>query len=279
MSIIQKGWNIKCLIVRLTVSILPETKFFMPSLPSNSRILVTGGCGFLGQHLVRVLQTAYDVTSFDVQNTAGEKNFIQGSVTDPAQIEKALDGMSGLVIGHMAPRAPGVYDSPEQPFDINVKGTALLFEAAVRKGITRAVLISSVAVVGLTHRNKTFLSRDLPPSPDSIYGMTKALQEETARYYHANHGIEIAMLRPAYISLGDTLEDKYGVKRPSVNWQFIDPRDIGRAALCAFSVENLGCESFYLMAGPGAEEKADIRHTMDRLGWNPEYRFAEFPVD
>lgn len=261
------------------MSIPPEKNFPMPPLSPDSRILVTGGGGFLGRHLVRKLRSRFPVTSFDVQNPEGGEDFFPGSVTDAGQIEVALEGVSALVIGHMAPRAPGVYDSPETPFDINVKGTALLLEAAARRGIKRVVLISSVAVVQRSLAGKEFLTGALPFRPDSIYGLTKVLQEETARYYHAQHGLEIAMLRPAYISMGDTLEDKYGRKRPSVNWQFIDPRDIGSAALAALTMKDLGCEAFYLVAGPGAEEHADIRHGMDRLGWTPEYRFTEFPVD
>ena len=251
----------------------------MSALFSASRILVTGGCGFLGSHLVSVLRSRYSVIPFDVRNPGGDEAFVEGSVTDAGRIDEILEGMGGLVISHMAPRAPGVYDSPKLPFEINVEGTALLMEAAARRGVKRVVLISSIAVVQQSMTAGDFLSTDLPPSPDSIYGLTKALQEETARYYHFRYGLEIAMLRPAYISMGDTLEDKYGRRRPSVNWQFIDPRDIGTAALAAFALEDLGCETFYLMAGPGAEQQADIGHTMTRLGWSPQFRFAEFPVD
>jgi UDP-glucose 4-epimerase len=245
----------------------------------GSRILVTGGCGFLGRQLVQVLRSRFSVVAFDVRNPGGDEDFHQGSVTESEQIEAALDGVSGLVIAHMAPRQPGIYDSPDIPFAINVDGTAKLLDAAVHKGIKRVVLVSSVAVVQNALAAKVFLSGDLPSSPDSIYGLTKSLQEETARYYHTQHGLEIAILRPAYVCLGDSLEDKYGIQRPSVNWQFIDPRDIGQAALLAFSLENLGCETFYLVAGPDAERKADIAHSMNRLGWTPQYRFAEFPSD
>lgn len=251
----------------------------MPALSSDTRILVTGGCGFLGSHLVSVLRSRFPVVPFDVRNPGGDGSFVEGSVTDAGRIDEVLEGMGGLVISHMAPRAPGVYDSPKMPFEINVDGTAFLLDAAVRRGVKRVVLISSVAVVQQFMTAGKFLSTDLPSAPDSIYGLTKSLQEETARYYHSRHGLEIAMLRPAYISMGDTLEDKYGRRRPSVNWQFIDPRDIGAAALAAFVLEDLGCETFYLMAGPGAGERADIGHTIARLGWTPQFRFTGFPVD
>ena len=251
----------------------------MSALSSDSQILVTGGCGFLGSHLVSVLRSRFSVLPFDVRNPEGDVAFVEGSVTDAGRIDECLEGVGGLVISHMAPRAPGVYESPRLPFEINVGGTALLLDSAVRRGLKRAVLISSVAVVQQAMTAGQFLSMDLPPSPDSIYGLTKALQEEMARYYHSRHGLEIAILRPAYISKGDTLEDKYGVRRPSVNWQFIDPRDIGAAALAAFALEDLGCETFYLMAGPDAEQRADIGHTMTRLGWFPQFRFTQFPVD
>ncbi len=251
----------------------------MPPLPKSAPILVTGAGGFLGRHLVDVLRQEFSVTGFDVQNPQNDPNFIVGSVTDTEAIKKALTGMSSLVIGHMAPRAPGIYDNPEIPFDINVKATAHLMEAAVAAGIRRVVLISSVSVVGRAHSAGEFLQQALPPSPDTIYALTKSLQEQIVRYYHQNNGIEAALLRPAYISLGDTLEDKYGRRFPSVNWQFIDPRDIGAATLASLRVENLTCEAFHLVAGPGAEERADIAHTMERLHWQPRYRFSEFPLD
>ncbi|CAN5759737.1 NAD(P)-dependent oxidoreductase [soil metagenome] len=251
----------------------------MPPLPKSTPILVTGAGGFLGRHLVDVLREEFSVTGFDVQNPQNDLDFIIGSVTDTEAIKKALTGMSSLVIGHMAPRAPGVYDTPEIPFDINVKATANLMEAAIKAGIRRVVLISSVSVIGRSHQAGNFLSHELPPSPDSIYALTKTLQEEIVRYYHQNNGIEVAMLRPAYISLGDTLEDKYGRRFPSVNWQFIDPRDIGLAVRAALAVENLVCETFHLMAGPEAEQRADIAYTMKRLRWQPRFRFSEFPID
>lgn len=247
--------------------------------PAGARILVTGGCGFLGRHVVSVLRSRHSVAPFDLGNPTGDPEAVEGSVTDPKSVANALENRDGLVIAHMAPRSPGMYDHPEIPLAVNVGGTASLLEAALRCGLRRVVLVSSVAVVHKALLRKEFLSASTPDCPDSIYGLSKMLQEQTAKYYHYQNGLEIAILRPAYVSLGDTLEDKYGIRRPSVNWQFIDPRDIGRAILGAFAMKSLGCETFYLASGPGASERADISAAMERLGWQPEFRFAEFPLD
>ncbi len=251
----------------------------MPALPSGDRILVTGGCGFLGRHLVDVLRTRYEVLPFDVRVPDDDPLAIQGSVTDARAVDAAMEGVSGLVIGHMAPRQPGVYDTPEQPFAINAQGAAMLYDAAARRGIRRVVLISSISVVQGALARGEFLDQLTPFSPDSIYGLTKVLQEQTAQYYHAQAGIETAILRPAYICRGDTLEDKYGVRRPSVNWQFIDPVDIGRAALNSFVSSRIDCEPFYLVAGPGAGDRTDVVRTVEKLAWHPAYRFENFPLD
>lgn len=204
---------------------------------------------------------------------------MQGSVTDADAVRRALEGMGGLVIAHMLPNRPGHYDAIGEPLDVNVKGAALLLEECVRQGIRRVVLISSTATMQGHLAAGRFLSGDLPPQPTSVYGLTKVLQEATARFFHEKHGLEIAVLRPAYVALGDTMEDKYGIRRPSVNWQAIDPRDIGRATAGALTVPNLGFEVFHVVAGPGAEEKADIHRTRVRLGWEPQYRFHQFPPD
>lgn len=263
----------------LTVGSGMGENFCMAALSDGARVLVSGGTGFLGSHVTAILRTQFSVTAFDVKNPENRSDVIEGSVTDRAVIEAAMVGMDGLVVSHMAPRAPGVYDHPEIPFVINVQGTAMLFEAALRAGVRRVVLVSSVGAVQRAVKDGGPLNENIPACPDSLYGLSKSLQEQTARYYHEMHGMEVAVLRPAYVSLGDTLIDKYGRQRPSVNWQFIDPRDIGRAILGGLTADTMAYEVFYLFAGPGAEKRMDWDRTVRRLHWKPEYRFTEFPED
>lgn len=262
-----------------SVSHPPGTANTATAPARRKTVLVTGAAGYLGRALCNVLAEDFDLLRMDIRETPGPGQFLCGSVTDRAALQDACERVDALVLGHMAPNRTDAYDWPDTCLDINVKGVALALEAAARAGIKRVVLISSINVVGQDARSKTFLSRALPSSPMEMYGMTKVLQEEVARYYQRCRGLEIAALRPAYVLDEDSMVNKYGENAAMASWQCIDPRDIGRAAAAALKLGTLAFEIFYLMAGPGAEDHADIAFTKTRLGWNPLHRFEGKPLE
>jgi nucleoside-diphosphate-sugar epimerase len=243
------------------------------------RVLVTGAAGFLGRHILDRLAKDLQVRAFDIHPAEGCADCVVGSVADAAVVSGAVKGMDAIVIGHMAPNRPEIYGSPEIPFDVNVKGTAHLFHSAVETGIRRVVLISSIGTVHDPKAQPVRYTRGSPLAPCSLYALTKTLQEEMALYFHRNHGLEIAVLRPAYIVREDTLVDKYGRQRPTVNWQFIDPRDIAEATAAALRAPGLGYEVFYMVAGPDADAHADMENARRILGWKPAHTFSQYPKD
>jgi dTDP-4-dehydrorhamnose reductase len=226
-----------------------------------------------------VLGENYDLIRMDIAEASGPGDFLSASVTDKSALNRACGQADALVLAHMAPNRTDAYDWPDGCMDINVKGVALALEAAARHRIKRVILISSISVVWGHSLAKTFLTADLPPNPTDIYGMTKWLQEDIASFYHRSHGMEIAVLRPAYILREDSLINKYGESRPTATWQCIDPRDIGMAVSESLQLDDLRFEVFYLMAGPGAEEHADIASAQQRLGWHPRHRFQGVPIE
>ncbi len=246
---------------------------------SPTRVAITGAAGFLGKAIVTNLSSHYPVRLMDVVPMEGYEDTLVGSVADLAVAAKLCEGCSDLIIAHMAPNRPEVYATPDLPFDVNVKGTANLFHAAVACGIRRVVLISSGGAVQAAHRNGTFLTDKLPHSPEAYYTLTKALQEDIAEYFHRTKGIPVSILRPAYITDEDSLKDKYGRHKPTVNWQFIDPRDIAEAARLSLLVPDLGFEIFYTLGHPDADAHADVQRTRDRLGWQPKHTFEKYPTD
>lgn len=248
------------------------------------RVVVTGASGFLGKALVDVFTAAgLSVRAFDVAAFGGADGVrvesMVGDVTDAAAVGRACAGCTALVIAHMAPNRPEIYAGASVPFDINVKGCALLFEAATEAGHGRAVLVSSISVVDGHRSTARKLGVDLPAWPTSQYGLTKSLQEDIALYHHRRSGLPVSVLRPAYVTDADNLTDKYGKKRPSVNWQFVDRRDVAGAALAALRSRSPGFGKYYVHGHPAAVEKMDVAPTRADLNWTPAHDFRAWPED
>ncbi len=243
------------------------------------KLLITGATGFLGAGLVKALESKHELRLMDMVKRDVRHELVVGNVADLEVCLRAAAGRDALVIAHMAPNRPEIYGTPPIPFDANVKGTANLFAAAVEHGIRRVVLISSVSVLDRQHQAGEFLRRDMPPQPADIYGLTKACQEAIAEFYHRTQGIAVAMLRPAYIIDADTLTDKYGTQRKSVNWQYIDRRDIGDAVDCALRLPDLGCEPFWILGHRDCVNHAEMEPSYRRLGWKPAHDFSQYPDD
>ena len=247
---------------------------------SSRRVLITGGAGFLGRALVEQFRAAgWSVRSLDLAVSPSADEPHLGSVADPAAVASACAGVDAIVIAHMAPQGSGAYDTPVLPFDINVKGTALLCAEAARLGIKRIVLISSISVVE-GHRSSTrLITRDLPPLPVSTYGLTKHLQEQIIEF-HVRAGYFTAVsLRPCYVTDSDTLADKYRHKRPSVNWQFIDRRDVADAAVAALAP---GCDAqgtYFIHGHPAGARHLEVEPTERDLRWTARNDFSQWPDD
>ena len=238
------------------------------------KTLVTGAGGFLGRGLILPFEGKHDLRLMDVVDFDSPHETLIGSVADLDDARRAVDGVDAIVIAHMASRQAGSYDTPVAPFDVNVKGTANLFFAAAEAGIRRVALISTLGTVMESMRAGDYLTATTPRRNCEMYGLTKICQEVVAEQYHLAHGIGVASLRPAYIIDADTMDDKYGRHLETVNWQFIDRRDLGEAARLALELEDLAFEIFYVLGPPEAADHADVAHTRTRLGWRPKYDFA-----
>jgi UDP-glucose 4-epimerase len=242
-------------------------------------VVITGAAGFLGRVLAEVIGADFAIRPTDVVTGPGLDPEFCGDLADRGFVQRLLDGAGALVISHMLPRGPGVYDHPLRPIEANVATTANLLDASVRLGCRKVVLISSAAIYAGAMRSRQMLEDSLPPSPQDIYGLTKAMQESLARFYHAQHGLPVAMLRPAYVTDEETMRDKYGREKATVNWQFIDRRDIGHAAVAALQLPDLGCEAFFVTGHASGNEHMDLAPAKTRLGWAPKYRFLGYPLD
>jgi UDP-glucose 4-epimerase len=170
-----------------------------------SKILVTGGAGFIGSHLVdRLLNEGFEVTVIDNLDTGrlekiahhqGRKDFhfIKGDIRDSKLLIETMKDID--VVFHEAALA-SVTLSVQNPIltnDINVTGTLNLLKLSSDVGIKRFIYASSAAVYGDTASPQK--REDMTPNPTSPYGVSKLAAENYVKLFYKVYGLETVSLR------------------------------------------------------------------------------------
>lgn len=169
-------------------------------------VFVTGGCGFLGSHLVeRLVSDGANVTVFDSMRAGSAENLssvrdhielIQGDVRDRAAVEATLRECAPDVVYHLAANAsvPGSVQDPANDFEANAVGTFVLLDVLRALDMKpRVVLASSGAVYGQPDRFP--IREDFPLKPISPYGYSKLCAEHIARMFLDVYGIPTVIAR------------------------------------------------------------------------------------
>lgn len=165
------------------------------------KILVTGGSGFIGSHIVEHYQNrATEIRVLDNLRTGYRKNldglhcvFIEGSVTDRELVKKAVGGVD--LVFHLAAlvSVPESMAKPGECVDINVHGLLNVLEEASAAGVRKLVFASSAAVYGdnpVVPKVETML-----PEPKSPYAITKLDGEYYLDMFRREGRLETAALR------------------------------------------------------------------------------------
>jgi UDP-glucose 4-epimerase len=171
---------------------------------SDVPILVTGGAGFIGSHLVDLLLSrGCAVRVLDNLSTGKKSNlaldnprlqFIQGDVADAACVDAAVNGCAG--VAHLAAVA-SVQASVEDPLgthQANFIGTLNLCDSMRRHGVRRVVFASSAAVYGQNGEGQA-IAEETPKAPLTPYAIDKLASEHLLDFYARQHGLEPAIFR------------------------------------------------------------------------------------
>jgi len=171
-------------------------------------IMVTGGAGFIGSHLVEALLKRGDevsiVDNFDPfyperlkrRGLDGRARLVEADIRDQDAMHRAFGESRPEITVHLAALA-GVRPSLERPaayMDVNVRGTACVLEAARAAGTQRFVLGSSSSVYG-AHAAPPFRETARVDAPESPYAASKVAAEVLARTFNNLYGTEVAVLR------------------------------------------------------------------------------------
>lgn len=161
------------------------------------RVLVTGGAGFIGSHVVdRLLAHGVDPLIYDQQRSAYHReveHFI-GSILDVEALRMAMSGVHAVI--HLAAVAD-VKEVLEDPFyaeTVNTRGTISVLEAARRCRVKRVVYGSTTWVYSDCPQTEVDEETPIPP-PSHLYTATKIASEFYCRSYAALYGMEQTLLR------------------------------------------------------------------------------------
>lgn len=171
---------------------------------TGRRILITGGCGFVGVNLVRRILGSGELPAklvvLDNETMGargdlpcGDIEFLQGDIRDLAAITRASKGCDTIV--HLAAHT-GVIDSIEDPFtnfEVNARGTLNVLMAAKTSEVSRVVIASTGgAILGDVPPP---VHEEMVPKPQSPYGASKLAAEGYAEAFAGSYGLRVTTLR------------------------------------------------------------------------------------
>lgn len=181
------------------------------------KTLVTGGAGFIGSNIVRLLfEKGHQVTVLDNLSSGYpcnldpflEVRLIEGDVRDEATVKRAIAGVD--VVFHLAASVGNTrsIEHPIEDSEINVIGTLRVLEAARQAGIRKIVFSSSAGIFG---ELKTLpIREDHPVEPDSPYGASKLAAEKLCLGYSKRYDVEAVCLRYFNVYGANQRYDAYG---------------------------------------------------------------------
>ena len=218
----------------------------------SKRILITGGAGFIGSHLVRHFAGQAEVTILDDLRSGFAHNldgvacrFIRGSILDAEALRDAMAGAEEVY--HLAAMisVPESVAKPAECAELNTEGTRRVLAAAVTAGARKVVLASSAAIYG---DNPTVPKLEsMPPEPKSPYAETKLAGERLLEEYRKSHGLGTTSLR---------FFNVFGPRQ--------DPRSAYAAAVPIFIAKALRDEPIGIH-GDGGQTR-DFVHVTDIIG-------------
>lgn len=188
-----------------------------------TRVLVTGGAGFIGSHLTAFLieQLGFDVTVLDDlsggfrENLHPRAEFVQGSIVDHELLETLFRARRFEYVYHLAAYAAEGLSHFIKRFNYtnNLIGSVNLINLAVNTGVRVFVFTSSIAVYGA---NQLPMTETLTPQPEDPYGIAKLAVENDLRASHEMFGLDYVIFRPHNVygtrqNIGDKYRNVIGI--------------------------------------------------------------------
>lgn len=168
-----------------------------------TKVLVTGGAGFIGSNLVDgLLSEGYEVRVLDNFSTGRRENIehfkkdielIEGDMRDQEITDQAVAGIDMILHEAALPSVPRSIKAPVTSNDVNIGGMLKLLSSAQKAGVQRMIMASSSSIYGNTAELPKH--EGMTPKPMSPYAVTKLTGEHYLRVFHELYGMETLAIR------------------------------------------------------------------------------------
>ncbi len=270
------------------------------------RILVTGGAGFIGSHIVdQYIAAGHDVAVVDNlweegggkrSNIHPKATFYQADITDETALAKIFNEVQPEVVNHHAAQHSVAISAKKPHFDarVNILGLLNVLTNCSRVGTRKIIFASSGATYGTPDHLP--VDTDTPQHPESPYGTTKLASEYYLRFWHDTHQLTYTIFR--YGNVYGPRQDPNGEagvisifakkflarEQVRIDWDgeqqkdYVYVEDVARANLLALDKGDLDC--FVIATGKGTSVNAIYEAIAQALGYKvPIIRAPKRPGD
>ena len=263
------------------------------------KVLVTGGAGFIGSHVVdAMIEAGHQVVIVDnlwahgggkKENINPEANFYEMDIRDAA-LQKVFEEERPEAICHLAAQHSVKIstDDPAHDASVNILGLINLLQYATRYGVRKVIFSSSGATYGTVETMP--VDENTIQQPESPYGMTKMASEFYLRFWKNMHGLDFTILR--YGNVYGPRQDPLGeagviaifarqilLHEPvRIDWDgeqqkdYVYVRDVARANLLALEAGD--GEAYCIAGGKGTSVNQLYRGLVNEIGHEVEIRRA-----
>lgn len=250
------------------------------------KVLLVGGSGMVGTFITPYLQEQHSLRVLDLRPPAAVGvEYVEGSITDPAALERALEGCDSFVNLAMQGGQGGALTDQSIPliisnYEVNTLGLHLLLYTAQGLGIRRGVHTSTMSV---HFRERLWYGQeeDVPLDSPSVYGLTKSLGERICAYFARWFDMNLIALRITGPRDRARFLDERRQREPGFTkarnpdgsgWIFAtDEEDLAAAYLAALEAAGIGHGRFdaVFIAGDEDEEHHNLTKARRLLDWQP----------